>query len=492
MVGAKNVTEVRSFMGLAGYYIKSIEGFSKISHQITSLQRKGVKFQWTLDCEKSFQHLKQLLTSSTILRIIELDEDFIVCIDACNEGLGGILSQNGFVICYESMKLKDHERSYATHDLELAAIVHALRKWRHYLMGKRFELRTDHNGLKYLFNQPNLNVRQRKWLEFLREYDFDIKHIKEKENKVVDALSRRVHEIHATSIIMYQNDIKRKFLEAANADLQYKELVAMLQQGKMPQKVDNYNMEIDGILLYKNRIFVPNVQDLKHTIFHDMHNVPYVGHLGYQKTVETIKSHYHYFWLGMKREIVEYIARCMEFQKVKDGNRHPAGLLQPLPIPEWKWEVVTMDFITGLPRIGKMHDSITVVVKKLTKATHFIPLKTTHKETDVVDIFMKEVARLHKIPKTIVFDRDPKFTSNFWKGLFKGFRMNWNFSIDYHLESDGQTERVNRVIEDILRMYVMDKPSKWKDYLHLVEFTYNNGYQASLKMSPFEALYDRK
>jgi hypothetical protein len=260
----------------------------------------------------------------------------------------------------------------------------------------------------------------------------------------------------------------------------------------MPQKVDNYNMEIDGILLYTNRIFVPNVQDLKHTIFHDMHNVPYVGHLGYHKTVATIKSHYHYFWPGMKREIVEYIARCMEFQKVKDENRHPTWLLQPLPIPEWKWEVVTMDFITGFPRIGKMHDSITVVVKKLTKATHFIPLKTTHKETDVVDIFMKEVARLHKIPKTIVSDRDPKFTSNFWKGLFKGFRTNLNFSIDYHPESDGHTERVNRVIEDIMRMYVMDKPSKWKDYLHLVEFAYNNGYQASLKMSPFEALYDRK
>jgi hypothetical protein len=108
--------------------------------------------------------LKQLLTSASILRIIELDEDFIVCTDACNEGLGGVLSQNGFVICYESRKLKDHERNYATHDLELAAIVHALRKWRHYLMGKRFELRTDHNGLKYLFDQPNLNARQNIWL----------------------------------------------------------------------------------------------------------------------------------------------------------------------------------------------------------------------------------------------------------------------------------------------------------------------------------------
>ena len=123
----KNVTEVRSFMGLEGYYRIFIEGFSKIGHPITSLQNKGVKFQWILDCEKSFQQLKQLLTSAPILRIADPNEDFIICTDACNEGLGGVLSQNGFFICYESRKLKEHERNYATRDLDLASIVHALR-----------------------------------------------------------------------------------------------------------------------------------------------------------------------------------------------------------------------------------------------------------------------------------------------------------------------------------------------------------------------------
>jgi DNA-directed RNA polymerase subunit E'/Rpb7 len=221
-----------------------------------------------------------------------------------------------------------------------------------------------------------------------------------------------------------------------------------------------------------------------------MHKVPYEGHPGYQKIVAAVKS--HYFWPGMKREIVEYIGRCMKCQKVKAEHRHPAGLLQPLPIPEWKWEVVTMDFITGLPRTTKLHDSIMVVVDKLTKATHFIPLKTTHKAANVADIFIKEVAQLQGIPKTIVSNRDPKFTSNFWKGLFKGFRTNLHFSTSYHPEFDGQTERVNKVIEDILRMYVMDKPSRWEDYMNLVEFSYNNGYHASLKMRPFEALYGRK
>jgi hypothetical protein len=215
-------------MGLAGYYRRFIEGFSKIAHPITSLQKKGVKFQWTLDCEKSFQHLKQLLTSSPILRMEDPNEDFIVCTNACKQELGGVLSQNGFVVCYESRKLKEHERNYATHDLELETIVHSLRKWRNYLMVKRFELRTYYNVLKYLFDQPTLNARKSRWLEFLSEYDFDINHIKGKENKVAVALSRRLHELHATIISMYQSNLKDKILEVAKSDLQYKELVAKL------------------------------------------------------------------------------------------------------------------------------------------------------------------------------------------------------------------------------------------------------------------------
>jgi hypothetical protein len=202
--------------------------------------------------------LKQLLTSAPILRIADPNEDFIVYMNACKERIGGVLSQNGFVICYESRKLKEHERHYATHDLDLAAIMHALRKWRQYLMGKRFELRIDHNDLKYLFDQPTLNSRQSKWLEFLSEYDFDITHVKGKENKVVDVLIRRVHEFHATTISMYQSYLKHIILEATKLDLQYKELVAKLQQGNLQQEIEEYKLDNDAILMYKGRIYVPN------------------------------------------------------------------------------------------------------------------------------------------------------------------------------------------------------------------------------------------
>jgi hypothetical protein len=224
----RNVTEVRSFMGLEGYYRRFITGFSKIAHPITSLQRKEKMFQWTEECENSFQRLKKLLTNAPILRIADPNMDSVLCTNACKEGLGGFLSQDGFVICYESRKLKEHEKNYVTHDLELVAIVHSLRKWRHYLMGRRFELRTDHNSLKYLFDQAILNARQSRWLEFLCEYDFDIKHIKGKESKVDDALSRKVHELHATTISMYKTSINDIILEAASVDLQYRDLVAKL------------------------------------------------------------------------------------------------------------------------------------------------------------------------------------------------------------------------------------------------------------------------
>jgi ribosomal protein L21E len=194
----------------------------------------------------------------------------------------------------------------------------------------------------------------------------------------------------------------------------------------------------------------------------------------------------------MKREVAEYLARCLECQLVKAEHQHPAGLLQPLPIPEWKWEIISLDFITGLPRNAKQNDSIMVVVDKLSKAAHFIPVKSTYKAINIAEIFMKEIFRLHGIPKVIISDRDVKFTGNFWKALFQGLDTKLNFSTAFHPQTDGQTERVNQVLEDMLRMYVMNQPKKWEEYLHLVEFAYNNSYHASSKFSPFEVLYGRK
>jgi hypothetical protein len=176
-------------------------------------------------------------------------------------------------------------------------------------------------------------------------------------------------------------------------------------------------MREDGMFMHKNKICVPNSEELRKLVLKEMHNVPYVEHLGYQKKITTVRS--QLFCMGMKKDVVDYIARCMECQRVKVENRHPTGFLQPLSIPENKWEVITIAFITKFPRKTRKHDSIMVVVDKITKVPHFILVKMTHKATNIAKIYIKEISRLHGVPKEIVFDRDTKFTSNLWKGLFK-------------------------------------------------------------------------
>ena len=182
-------------MGITSYYQRFIEGFSRIANPITSLQKKGKKFEWNQKCEESFKKLKILLTTALILRIVDPNKDFLVCTESCNDGLGGVLTQEEHVIAYESRNLKIHEKNYATYDLELAAVIHALKMWRHNLIGRKFMLMIDNKGLKYLLDQPNLNARKTRWLAFLSEYDFEIQHIKGKENKVADALSRNARQI---------------------------------------------------------------------------------------------------------------------------------------------------------------------------------------------------------------------------------------------------------------------------------------------------------
>eukprot|EP00253_Pinus_taeda_P014513 PITA_14513 len=195
-----------------------------------------------------------------------------------------------------------------------------------------------------------------------------------------------------------------------------------------------------------------------------------------------------FFWSGMKRDITQFVAKCLECQQVKADHCHLAGLLQPHDIPMSKWETISMDFITGLLLTSQRHNAILVVVDKLTKSAHFIPVRDTYDVADVARVFISEIIRFHGVPKKIISDRDSRFTSRFWMQTALGTQL--NLSTAYHPETNGQTERVNQVLEDMLRMYVMDQQSHWEKYLPLVEFAYNS-YHNSIGMPPFEALYGR-
>eukprot|EP00253_Pinus_taeda_P035992 PITA_35992 len=477
-------------MGLAGYYGRFVEGFSKVAFPITSLQKKGKVFHWTPSCQKSFEQLKHLLTTAPILSIADPNKEYVVCTDASKEGLGGVLMQEGRVIAYESRKFKEHEQKYSAYDLELAAVIHALKMWRHYLMGRKFLLLTDHHNLTNYFSQPTLNARQARWVDFLSGFDFDIKHLQGKENRVADTLSWKIQSLYEVSISEWKSPFLEIIKEISDQDTEYQQLKLQIQQSAREDSQQEYKLDNAGLIYFKQRLYVPNQIRIKNLIMDEFHVSHYAGHPGYQKMITAIRK--EYFWPGMKKSIVEYLARCLECQQIKAEHQHPTGLLQPLPIPKWKWEIISMDFITGLPRTKKNNNSIMVVVDKLSKAAHFKPVQSTYKATQIAHIFMQNVFRLHGLPKTIISDRNVKFTSSFWKTLFADLGTQLNFSTAYHSQTDGQTERVNQVVEDMLRAYVMQQPTRWEEYLHLVEFAYNNGYHTSTQMSPFEVMYGRK
>jgi hypothetical protein len=200
----------------------------------------------------------------------------------------------------------------------------------------------------------------------------------------------------------------------------------------------------------------------------------------------------YFWWAGMKRDVAEYIALCDICQRVKAEHQRPAGLLQPLPIPEWKWEEIGMDFITGLPRTPSGYDSIWVIVDRLTKSAHFVPVKTTFDGKKLAELYMTHVVCRFGCPKKIVSDRGTQFTSRFWKQLHEALGTDLNFSTAYHPQTDGQTERVNQILEDMLRACALDFEGTWDRCLPYTEFSYNNSYQASIQMSPNEAMFGRK
>jgi hypothetical protein len=356
----KDVLNIRSFMFLAGYYRRFLKGFSNISCPITALQKKGAKFIWTPESEERFQSLKCLLTHALVLKIIDLENDFLVCIDACKEGLGGVLMQEGSVVFYESQKLNEHKVNYVTHDLELDTIVHALKMWRHYLLGRKFVLMTDHCGLGHLFYQPKLNARQARWMALLSEFDFKIKHIKGKENKVVDALSRSMKTIHLAAVSTYETNVKERVRNSQETDVFFQTMTSYLEQEPTGLKYEGYQILDGGMLTYRKRLYIPTCDNLKRFIMDELHKRPYTGHPGYQKMITATRK--QFYWPGLKKNIVDYLAKCLECQQVKVEHRHPARLLQPLPIPEWKWETISMDFITGLPSSARQNDAIMVVV----------------------------------------------------------------------------------------------------------------------------------
>jgi hypothetical protein len=341
-----------------------------------------------------------LLTTAPTLKVPDMDVDLLVCTDTSKEGLGRVLMQDKRVIAYISRKLRRHEENYVTHYLELLSIVD------YNLVGRKFELKTDHCGIQHIFTQSDMNVRQQRWSELLSEYDFKITYIKGTMNRVADALSRRPCIF---SVLPLQMNLCENILTLAHDDDLYKEVEGFIRQNTMMvPRFAGFSFDSDGLLRFKNWIYVPLNDKLRMLILSEAHRAVYMAHPEVTKMRADLKR--LFFWKGMKVDIVNYLARRLACQHVKDEHRHPVGLLQPHAIPKSKWEVILMDFIVGLPLTERRHDSIFVVVDTLMKSAHFIPVHMTYQTPDIAIFFISEIVRLHGMPKRIISDRGSVFT----------------------------------------------------------------------------------
>nr|GFA55515.1 putative reverse transcriptase domain-containing protein [Tanacetum cinerariifolium] len=328
--------------GLAGYYQRFIEGFSKIAELMTKLTQKKIRFEWGDKQEAAFQLLKQKLCSAAILALPEGSEDFVAYCDA-------------------SIK-----------------VVFALKIWRHYLYGTKCTVFTDHKSLQHILNQKDLNMRQRRWLELLSDYDCEIRYHPGKTE------ARKLKNIK-------KEDVRGMLVENA----------------KNPDAIREQKLEpsTDGTQCLNGRSWIPCYGDLRTVIMHESHKSKYSIHPGSDKMYQDMKK--LYWWPNMKVDIATYVRKCLTCAKVKDKHQRPSGLLVQHEIPVWKWDNITLDFVTKLPKSPQGYDTIWVIVDRLTKSSIFAPMRETDPLEKLVKLYLKEVVARHRIPVSIICDRDP-------------------------------------------------------------------------------------
>ena len=533
-----NVEQVRSFLGLATYFRKFVQNFSTIAHPLHALTRKSVAFVWDSRCHAAFNELKQRLTSAPVLATPDFSADapiFEVICDASQVAVGAILLQGGRPIAYESRTLGKSEKNYHPGELELLSVVHAMRTWRPYLEGVKSRVITDHNPLIYLNTQPNLTRRQARWSEYLQNFDFEWKYRPGKGNPA-DSLSRlpaipsmqlacmlllplrlqRQRAMPARYRDAYEPPVKKRQPSTAktaggtskgkkkqpakprvNPDAGERCMPRLLDRCRDGYKSDPWFQDdtntaslrfLNG--LYQNEkdiIYVPDVDTLRVEILSEIHDTPFGGHLGASRTLEQVSR--LFTWPQLFDDVKEYVRTCHGCQSNKAVHTGQKGLLQPLDIPGRRWESVGLDFIIALPKTAEGNTQILVYIDRLTKMVHLRALKEDATAKDVARSFIHDVFRLHGLPSGLISDRDSKFTSAFWRECLRVLGTSRNMSTAFRPQTDGQTERTNKVLEDMLRHWVNATQDNWDDLLDCAEFAINNAYNKSTGSTPFRLNY---
>ncbi|GJS88946.1 putative reverse transcriptase domain-containing protein [Tanacetum coccineum] len=440
-------TEIRSFLGLAGYYRRFIENFSKIAKPLTMLTQKNKTCVWGDEQEEAFRILKEKLCNAPVLALPDGPDDFVVYCDASKLGFGCVLMQKGKVIAYASRQLKTHEKNYTTHDLELGAVVFALKIWRHYIYGTKTVIYTDHKSLQYIFDQKELNMHQRRWIELLSDYECKIKYHPGKTNVVADALSRKERlkpsRVRAMSITIHSG-LKTKILEAqGEASNDLKAPTEWLRGLEI-----HFERREDGEIYFFDRIWIPSVGGVRKLIMDEAHTSRYSIHPGADKMYHDLRD--LYWWhgrahilrysntsrvtrqdvptierfvlvAGMKKDIAEYVEVVLHALRLKPNIRNPqdyfnnrkslSGICGRINNNE--------NLSTKLPRSSGGYDAIWVIVDRLTKSAHFLPIREDFKTEKLAIIYINEIVQTYrlKLPQELSCVHDMFHVSNLKKCL---------------------------------------------------------------------------
>ncbi|GJX57486.1 reverse transcriptase domain-containing protein [Tanacetum coccineum] len=400
------------------------------------LAEKPQKYEWGEEQEAAFQTLKNNLCDAPILSLPDGVEDFVVYCNASNQGLGCMLMQRD----------------------------------KHILI-------------------RGLNMLKGIWIELFSDYECEIRYHPGKANVVADALSwkERVKPRRVRAMAMtIQSGMKVLILVAQKEAFEQENFPSKRLNG-LEQQMEKRD---DGSLYFMDRIRVPLVGDVRITIMDEAHKSKYYVHPVADKMYYDLRDRYR--WPGMKRDIATYVSKCLTCSKVKAEHQRPSGLLQEPELPEWKWDKITMDFITNLPRLKNGHDTIWVIVDRLTKSAHFLAIREDYSTERLARIYIDKIVARHRVLVSIISDRDGRFTSRCWKTVQNALGTRLDMSTAYHPQMDGQSERTIQTLEDMLRAYIIDFGGSCDVHLPLAEFSYNNSYHSSIRYAPFEALYGRK
>lgn len=503
-----NTTQVRSFMGTVNFLRKYCKNLSEIAAPLSSLQGQA-PFEWKDEQELAFLKIKDLLSKAPVLAHPNPNMPYILKTDASNYAMGAVLLQESndgqeHPIGYFSRKMSLPETNYPVYDKELLAIVSAMNKWQHYLMYAQHPviIRTDHKALEYYKSPRRMNQRQARWHLELSQYCFKISYKKGDINHLPDTLSRNPTHTYSTDELDAYNTATmlphEAFLKISQKDDKLsKEIVKNQKTTKFGAKVyadksDENTASLhkpfylnNNILYYKGGVWVPTY-NLQVQVIKYFHEHQLSGHPGVYKTMDLIQRKYN--WKGIEKLTKRIISTCLICARNKPTNKKPQGKLHPLQMAKRPWSSLSVDFIVGLP-ISEGYNSIMVVVDRFTKMAEFLPCNQNITAKGSAMIFLREIFSRHGLPDEIISDRGPQFIANFWKHLLTNLDIKPCRSSGYHPQSDGQTERVNQILEQYLRCYVPAQQNKWVHWLSLAQFAYNNTTHSSTKVSPFVANY---